>query len=173
MFSIPTVTTSLSGFGLWVRDYFKNPGNGISIIERTDDNENKVVSEIRQFMAMFVSLGENEVKEARSKAHEISRIAMWDSLVQHYFTAYDMALDKSAERRDEPREFLGFVEAPGVPVRKPHQVPVWKDIYVQSHVPDKLASLKELTNNLWWSWNAEAEIVIQAYGSIVVGRSET
>jgi len=157
MFSIPTVTTSLSGFGLWVRDYFKDPGNGIAIIERTDDNETKVVSEIRQFMAMFISLGENEVKEARAKAHEISRIAMWDSLVQHYFTAYDMALDKSAERREEPREFAGFVEAPGVPVRKPHQVPVWKDIYVQSHVPDKLASLKELANNLWWSWNTEAE----------------
>ena len=157
MFSIPTVTTSLSGFGLWVRDYFKDPGNGIAIIERTDDNESKVVSEIRQFMAMFIGLGENEVKEARAKAHEISRIAMWDSLVQHYFTAYEMGLDKSSDRREEPREFVGFVEAPGVPVRKPHQVPVWKDIYVQSHVPDKLASLKELANNLWWSWNTEAE----------------
>ena len=41
MFSIPTVTTSLSGFGLWVRTYFENPGNGISVIERTDDNETK------------------------------------------------------------------------------------------------------------------------------------
>ena len=26
MFSIPTITTSLSGFGLWVRTYFENPG---------------------------------------------------------------------------------------------------------------------------------------------------
>ena len=39
MFSIPTVTTSLSGFGLWVKNYFADHGNGISIIERTDDNE--------------------------------------------------------------------------------------------------------------------------------------
>ena len=42
MFYIPTVTTSLSGFGLWVKTYFKDPGNGISIIERTDDNEIKL-----------------------------------------------------------------------------------------------------------------------------------
>ncbi len=41
MFSIPTVTTSLSGFGLWVRTYFEEPGNGISVIERTDDNETR------------------------------------------------------------------------------------------------------------------------------------
>jgi phosphorylase/glycogen(starch) synthase len=161
MFSIPTVTTSLSGFGLWVRDYFKDPGNGIAVIERTDDNESKVTNDIRQFMAMFVSLSENEINEARSKAHEISRIAMWDSLVQHYFKAYEMALEKSSDRREEPREFLGFMEAPEVPVRKPHQVPVWKDIYVQSDVPEKLASLKELANNLWWSWNTEAEMLFK------------
>jgi len=157
MFSIPTVTTSLSGFGLWVRDYFKDPGNGIAVIERTDDNEKDVVGHIRRFIENFVGLNETQVEEARAKAHEISRIAMWDTLVQHYFTAYGMALEKSGVRREEPREFAGFIEATGIPVRKPHQVPVWKDIYVQSDVPDKLAALKDLANNLWWSWNGEAE----------------
>jgi len=157
MFSIPTVTTSLSGFGLWVRDYFKDPGNGIAVIERTDDNEKDVVGHIRKFIENFVGLNETQVEEARAKAHEISRIAMWDTLVQHYFTAYGMALEKSGVRREEPREFAGFIEATGIPVRKPHQVPVWKDIYVQSDVPDKLAALKDLANNLWWSWNGEAE----------------
>jgi phosphorylase/glycogen(starch) synthase len=161
MFSIPTVTTSLSGFGLWVRDYFKNPGNGIVVIERTDNNETKVVTEIRNFISMFIGLNEDAVREARSKAHEISRIAMWDSLVQHYYTAYEKALDRSSDRREEPREFIRFVEAPGLPVRKPHQVPVWKDIYVQSDVPDKLAILSELANNLWWSWNTEAEEIFR------------
>jgi len=161
MFSIPTVTTSLSGFGLWVRDYFKEPGNGIAVIERTDDNEPRVVSEIRDFMAMFDSLDDNGIREAREKAHAISRIAMWDSLVEHYFTAYSTALVHSSERRDEPREFMRFVEAPGLIIRKPHEVPVWKDIYVQSDVPEKLASLKILANNLWWSWNTEAEMLFK------------
>jgi phosphorylase/glycogen(starch) synthase len=157
MFSIPTITTSLSGFGLWVREYFKEPGNGIAVIERTDDNQSKVVSDIRDFISMFIGLSDEDIAEARKKAHEISRIAMWDSLVQYYFTAYDKALFNSSERREEPREFVRFVEAPGLQVRKPHQVPVWKDIYVQSDVPEKLASLKELANNLWWSWNTKAE----------------
>ena len=162
MFSIPTVTTSLSGFGLWVKKYFENPGNGISIIERTDDNENMVIADIRNFMSMFIRLNNAEIKEAREKAHAISRIAMWDSLVEYYFTAYEHALVHSSERRDEPREFLRFIEAPGLHVRKPHQVPVWKDIYVQSDVPEKLATLKELANNLWWSWNSEAESLFKS-----------
>jgi len=157
MFSIPTITTSLSGFGLWVKKYFSEPGNGIAIVERTDDNENKVVTEIKGFIQNFISLSDDEVREARKKAHEISRIAMWDNLVKHYFEAYGIALLHSMERRDEPREFAQFVEAAGLQIRKPHQIPVWKDIYVQSDVPDKLASLKELAGNLWWSWNHEAE----------------
>ena len=159
MFSIPTITTSLSGFGLWVKTYFPEPGNGIAVIERTDDNEAEVVDKIRAFMSMFISLSDKEILEARKKAHEVSRIAMWDTLVDHYFHAYKMALEKSSERRDEPREFAQFVEAPGLLSRKPHQVPVWKDIYVQSDVPEKLATLKELANNLWWSWNYEAELL--------------
>lgn len=161
MFSIPSVTTSLSGFGLWVKEYYKNPGNGIAIIERTDNNESKVINDIREFITMFIGLSDSEIKEAREKAHDISRIAMWDSLVKYYFTAYEKALLKSSERREEPREFERFVEAPGLITRKPHQVPVWKDIYVQSDVPEKLASLKELANNLWWSWNVEAESIFR------------
>ncbi len=161
MFSIPTITTSLSGFGLWVKEYFKEPGNGIAIINRTDDNESDVVKGIKDFILKFLGLNDNEVIEARKKAHEISRIAMWDSLVQYYFSAYEIALDETEERREEPREFIGFVETLGVPVRKPHQVPVWKDIYVQSEVPDKLAALKDIANNLWYSWSTEAESIFR------------
>jgi len=31
----------------------------------------------------------------------------------------------------------------------------------QSDVPEKLASLKDLANNLWWSWNTEAELLFK------------
>ncbi len=157
MFSIPTITTSLSGFGLWVRNYFENPGKGVAVVERTDDNETRVVSEIREIMTEFVGQGEEERNEARKKAHEVSRIAMWDTLVDHYFNAYEIALEHTAERRDEPREFVTLIETPGLTFRKPHQLPVWKDIYIQSDVPGKLASLNEIANNLWWSWNTDAE----------------
>lgn len=161
MFSIPTITTSLSGFGLWVREYFKDPGNGIAVIERTDNNEDQVVADIMEFMRMFINLSDDEIKKARLKAHEISRIAMWDTLVKYYFSAYEKALLKSSERREEPREFARFVEETGLVVRKPHQLPVWKDIYVQSDVPQKLSTLKDLANNLWWSWNSDAESIFR------------
>jgi phosphorylase/glycogen(starch) synthase len=157
MFSIPTVTTSLSGFGLWVKEYFSDPGNGIAIIERTDDNEASVVREIINFIKKYFGLSQEDVRQSRIKAHEISRIAMLDNLVQHYFEAYEIALEHSKVRREEPRDFAQLIEAPDLKVRTAHQIPVWKDIYVQSDVPDRLGSLKEIANNLWWTWHSEAE----------------
>ena len=112
-------------------------------------------------MAEFIGFNDSEIAEARKKAFEVSRIARWDNLVDHYLYAYEIALANSSERREEPREFIRFVEAAGLPVHKPHQVPVWKDIYVQSDVPDKLSCLKELANNLWWSWNTNAELLFK------------
>lgn len=154
MFSIPTITTSLSGFGLWVKNYFENPGNGIAVIDRTDDNEKEVTTEIKNVILRFLRLNDEEIREARGKAHEVSRIALWDTLVDHYFNAYEIALAHTSDRREEPREFVRFIEASGLSLRKPHQVPVWKDIYVQSDVPEKLSALNEIANNLWWSWNS-------------------
>lgn len=157
MFSIPTVTTTLAGFGLWVKTYFNEPGDGIAVIDRNDENEAEVVTEMCRFISRFTSLNKKGVEEARKKAHEISRIAMWDTLVQHYFDAYSFALVSSEPRRSEPREFALILGATEGESRKPHQVPVWKDIYVQSDVPERMACLKELACNLWWAWNFEAE----------------
>lgn len=161
MFHIPTVTTSLSGFGLWVKEHYKNPGRSIAVIERTDTNENEVISSISSFISEYIHLNEQAVSEARDRAYEISRIAMWDTFVKHYYTAYDKALTASLERRNEPREFIKLVEAPVLEIRKPHQIPVWKDIYVQSDVPERMAGLKELACNLWWSWNIRAEMLFK------------
>ena len=39
--------------------------------------------------------------------------------------------------------------------------PVWKKLFVESNIPEKLSSLKELSRNLWWVWNTEARELFQ------------
>ena len=34
--------------------------------------------------------------------------------------------------------------------------PVWRKIIVESHLPESLAPLRELSKNLWWVWNTNA-----------------
>jgi len=41
-FHIPTITTSLTGFGRWVNDHFNDPGTGILVVDRNDDNDQEV-----------------------------------------------------------------------------------------------------------------------------------
>ena len=39
--------------------------------------------------------------------------------------------------------------------------PHWKRLYVQSQLPEQLLALEKIANNLWWSWNYEAEALFQ------------
>ncbi|MCA1742044.1 MAG: alpha-glucan family phosphorylase, partial [Bacteroidales bacterium] len=161
MFHVPTVTTNLAGFGMWVDSYFENPGNGCLVLNRTDDNEKEVIAGMEDFIRRFMKMAPAEEAEAREKAWEVSRIANWNKLFRYYLEAYSFALENSEERRDQPREYTRILEATEVQVRKPFQTPVWKDIYVQSELPERISYLKELSGNLWWSWNSDAEFLFR------------
>lgn len=158
MFSIPTITTSLAGFGLWVRDHVDNLGRGVAVIERSDDNAAEVTTEICQVLKEFAFLNKKEVEAARAKAYDISRIALWDSFVYYYFDAYDKALASSLSRRnDSSRDFFHAIGTTDIStVHKTNCMPSWKNLYVQSDLPPILEPLAQLSKNLWWSWNEDA-----------------
>jgi len=40
--------------------------------------------------------------------------------------------------------------------------PVWKKLFVESNIPEKLNPLKEISRNLWWVWNTEARDLFQS-----------
>lgn len=161
MFRIPTVTTNLSGFGMWINTYFEKPGDGCLVLNRTDDNEPEVIKGMEKFIRRFLLLTPAETLEARDKAWEISRIANWNTLFRYYTDAYRMAMEESSERREQPREYARILESTELQVSKPRQAPVWKDIYVQSELPERIGYLKELSGNLWWSWNCDAEYLFR------------
>ena len=145
MFRVPTVTTNLAGFGMWVDSYFVEPGNGCLVLDRTDENEKEVIAGMEEFIRRFMKMSLADMAAARDKAWEISRIANWNTLFHYYTEAYTLAIEKSEERRDQPREYARILEATEVQSRKPFQAPVWKDIYVQSEVLERVSYLKELT----------------------------
>jgi len=161
MFSIPTVTTTLAGFGLWVRNHNPDHGDGICVIERNDTNREQAADDISDYILRLYDYDEEKTREVREEAYRVSRIANWNKLVDYYFEAYALALERSKKRRDEPRELSEVLLRKDIVARKPHEVPVWKDIYIQSDVPERLSVLKELACNLWWSWNDGAQSIFR------------
>ena len=156
-FHVPTITTSLAGFGRWVNDKIKDKGNGIVVVERKDDDYENVVDAIFRHMEYFSGLSEEDVEKARKKAYEISRIALWENLIKYYHEAFSIALKKAMKESDTRQMFIRGESDPVKISRPKVSLPVWNNLYIESKLPQKLERLNILSKNLWWSWNHEAE----------------
>jgi glycogen phosphorylase/synthase len=155
-FSVPTVTTSLTGFGLWVSNEFKKEVSGITVISRDDFNDQQVVEEISHAIYNCCGYGAEALESVRKSAYSISRIALWENLISHYWRAYDHALKGS-----EGKEMVYYEKERIEKLPETEQVlvdihPYWRRVLVQQNIPEKLKPLEELSRNLWWSWNQDA-----------------
>ncbi|MDT8393185.1 MAG: alpha-glucan family phosphorylase [Bacteroidales bacterium] len=161
-FSIPTVTTSLAGFGSWVNDFHKVEKKGVIVSERTDDNEADVVKDIFGTLKAFAEMSAAKYDEAAREAYKISRDALWQSFIDNYRKAWSVALHKVGGREEL---FSGkqqqFRLREYIPATDIDAEPKWKKILVKAKIPQKLIGLQELSKNLWWSWNCEAEAIFK------------
>ncbi len=153
-FHIPTITTTLAGFGQWVKDLFPTIKECISVIERTDDNASYVVDEIVKNVVLCSNKTEKEIIKIRIKAYEISRSALWKNLIVYYKNAYSKAIEKSAGRFDKFRSKQPQAKTPKIKAVVDIR-PEWKKVLVQQRIPENLDGLERLARNLWWSWNYE------------------
>jgi glycogen phosphorylase/synthase len=156
-FHVPTITTSLAGFGLWVRQEYKGNKEGIEVIERSDDNDVEVIEHAAKNIIHLASFDEKAMQQAKQSASEISKIALWKNLIDYYYKAFDVALQKIAPRasliemKEQPTEPIVHVEK----LADINQ-PVWRRLVVHKNIPEKLLILDELSKNLWWCWNFDA-----------------
>jgi len=157
-FSVPTVTTSLSGFGLWVRKEVKDPDSAVYIVDRNDNNDEEVVAAMASIVRQVASLSPDSFASAMNRSREISLLALWDNFVDYYKDAYKIAIAK-AEDRAELFVYIG--PAPQIVKRPAIAEPKWTTLTIQGNIPPKLAALDELANNLWWCWNYPAQELFQ------------
>ncbi len=161
-FSVPTVTTTLAGFGKWAQEECIKSCDGITVIDRNDDNDDEVIAGIVKAANKYFSLDHDQMNKARENALEISRTALWKTLILNYKEAYSIALLKSDKRVDH------FVKIEEKQAEQVHEEileqtnePQWKRIIVKSKLPQKLQQLEELSQNLWWSWDDEAQALFE------------
>ena len=156
-FSVPTITTTLAGFGLWVD---KQPEHdGVEVIRRDDYNDSEVVAGIADALLRFCKLDDKEVAKTRRSALEISKSALWEHLYAAYENAYAEALESSITRTNRAvlddggsrNEQINFVRQQ-LFVEKPN----WNRMMVDKTLPSRLHALEELSRNLWWCWNPGA-----------------
>jgi len=163
-FSVPTITTTLAGFGLWVANHMKEH-KGVDVIRRIDSNDEDVVNDIAAAITRYCTMTPKKYDEFRASAYEISKIALWENLISYYWEAYSKATEYAIIRTNRVpyegggmnHEQLNFVKQQLV-----HQTPNWVRLMVETSLPEKLRPLEILSRNLWWSWTLGAHELFES-----------
>jgi len=95
-FHVPTITTSLAGFGAWAKQ--QKDQYGVIVIERNDSNFNAVANQIAEDLLRFDRLSKEDKARARQEAAAVAKKAEWKHFFAYYRQAYDIALNKRDER---------------------------------------------------------------------------
>lgn len=95
-FGVPTVTTTLSGFGQWILSSFKNDFDdcGVNVIARGDFNYGEVVENIAQSLKYLVDCGATASLAISKAAMKTASAAAWDNFIEYYLEAFEIALNK-------------------------------------------------------------------------------
>lgn len=102
-FQIPTVTTDLAGFGLWVNEFLGHEAeleDGVKVVCRTDTNWHEAVAEISDQMAKWITMERDGREAVRRRAGELAQNALWGHFIKYYMEAYTLALNKTRAALD-------------------------------------------------------------------------
>ena len=99
-FHVPTITTDLTGFGLWVKGMEKTNTllNGVKVVHRSDYNYHEIADEIEDTIAAFSTFTKKQVTDSRRGASKIAEQALWKHFIVYYYEAYDIAFRNAHQR---------------------------------------------------------------------------
>ena len=92
-FSVPTITTDLSGFGQWVKLTYPDQSIGIMVEHRDDSNYSAAVHAIARDLQEFYEFDDKRVGKLRRAAKAVAHQALWENYIAYYQKAYQEALD--------------------------------------------------------------------------------
>lgn len=104
-FSVPTITTTLAGFGLWAKKKQteeKIENESVKVITRDDSNYSEVAKEIALTLLDFSMKSVEQIQLIRIQAKELADKADWAHFIEYYYKAYDKALHNSFIRLSHP-----------------------------------------------------------------------
>ena len=97
-FHVPTITTSLAGFGDWAAQ--QKDQYGVVVVNRNDSNFDEVAEHIADDLLRFDRLSGEDKARARKEAEAVAKRADWKHFFKYYRQAYDIALRKANARTE-------------------------------------------------------------------------
>ena len=162
-FSVPTITSNLSGFGLWAVKQADH--EGVEVIRRDDSNDTYAVEQLVDSVLRFLNLAQEQVDDVRESARSLSKKALWSKFFKYYERAYVEALENSVARMNSAvvedggnrTEQINFVRQ-----QLTSNKPSWHRMMVEKRLPSRLSALETISRNLWWSWTQDARDLFES-----------
>lgn len=154
-FKVPTVTTSLAGFGQWALENNSNLETGVEVINRNDSNSEEVIENIASTIKIFSNKTDIEIQTVRNNAFELSKKALWKHFIHHYEKAFEIAIRKTTSKNLDLKQYRQK-ETPVYIEPRRSNAPRWRKLFVQTNLPIELEGLDKISKNIWWSWNYKA-----------------
>ncbi len=163
-FGVPSITTSLAGFGRWVMDHSEGH-EGVSVIERSDFDDGSVRQDIADHLRRYVALPAEQMERIRAAAMELSHTALWKNLIVNYYKAYDKAMNESDRNIEQTVMDGGEIHEQATYLKQQGVLqsgPSWTRVLIERDLPERLRPLDELSHNLWWSWTRDARNLFES-----------
>ena len=150
---VPTVTTDLSGFGIWVRNAIDDHDRGVLVLEYRGKSHDEIVNNLKNHIKDLLSWDDEERDAQRKQARYIAEKTDWNAFYSAYIDAYTLAV-QAAQRRIEGFDTSAYgleVTYAGTDSLQPR----FRNFSVVATLPDNVKSLRDIAYNLWWTWNPE------------------
>lgn len=156
--SVPTITTDLSGFGLWAKEAQTHVEGmpGIHTLPRRGVSYENAVSSLRKTLADFVTSDLAIINERRKCVRAVAQACSWEKFYPYYLQAYEKAiLDARQKTNAHPTTSIDADRLISVYTGTSSSTPSLHSFTATARLPQSISRLRELSYNLWWSWHQE------------------
>lgn len=168
---VPTLTTSLAGYGSWLQNKITSNNVPLGVIHRNDTNYNDVVKETAARLLYGCNMSERDIEQLKEQAITISQQTMWENFISHYHTLYNVALGKARQRKSLYNDKIPYIEKNPIVVNWGDEAE-WHKVFVRPVMPRNLEGLQRLAQNLWWSWNGNAIALFESIDAALFERCQ-
>jgi phosphorylase/glycogen(starch) synthase len=154
--AVPTVTSDQAGFGIWVNQHFsKDKAKGIFVLPRMEHSSAETINELSLILKHVANWSDEELLEHRIAARHIACQGSWQNGYGKYLDAYSHGMQAAGRRRRRQAE-QRLLRGGDVLVAAESAQPHFRAFVVEADIPERIARLRELAYNLWWSWHLPA-----------------
>lgn len=91
---VASVTSDLSGFGQYIQKTLQKESPGVFVNKRFGKGKEETIDDLYKILKYYSSLDKEGRIQNKIEARRIAAMCDWKKMIEYYFKAYDLALDK-------------------------------------------------------------------------------